>query len=76
MVMWTPHTRPAKFVSIIVGLLGLIVTGVVVAAAIKAAEVTIEEVEMLPVEDIRHKPLSELSIERDWREAEVLKSIE
>ena len=68
----TPHTRPAKFVSIVVGLLGLIVTGVVVAAAIKAAEVTIEEVEMLPVEDIQNKPLSVFPKERGVESVELV----
>ncbi|QQE09959.1 two pore domain potassium channel family protein [Planctomycetota bacterium] len=53
----TPHTHRAKFVSVIIGLIGLVVTGVVVAAAIKAAEATIEELESRPVIDIEHHPV-------------------
>ncbi|WP_432798653.1 potassium channel family protein [Poriferisphaera sp. WC338] len=59
----TPHTHRAKVISIFIGLLGLVITGVVVAAAIKAAETTIEEIEMLPVEDIEKHPLADGSPE-------------
>ena len=53
----TPHTHRAKVVSVMIGLLGLIITGLIVAAAIKSAEATIEEIEMLPVEDLERRPL-------------------
>ncbi|QDU32179.1 Ion channel [Poriferisphaera corsica] len=64
----TPHTHRAKVVSIAVGLIGLVVTGVVVAAAIKAAESTIEEIEMRPLlEDMEQESegyITERSSER------------